>query len=85
MANSKVISKFADMETVFDHNITEKEWKRICGMRKDLYLKVVDEESARLHLAFLYYERKDRKLVDNYLEGLPPLIVNDFWRTVTHP
>ena len=73
------------METVFDHNITKEEIKRIGILRKELYLKVVDEESANLELAFLYYERGNRKRVNKYLEGLPPLVVNDFWRTVTHP
>jgi hypothetical protein len=73
------------METVFDHNITDKEWQDICGLDKELYLKVVDHESACLGLAFLYHKRGNRKMVDKYLEGLPPLVVNDFWRTVTHP
>ncbi len=49
------------METVFDHNITEEEWNCICGLDKELYLKVVDEDSARLHLAFLYYRRSNDK------------------------
>ena len=73
------------METVFDHNITDKEWQDICGLNKDLYLKVVDEESANLGLAFLYYRRGNRKMVDKYLKNLSPLRVSDFWRTVKHP
>lgn len=73
------------METVFNHNITKEEISRIGILRKELYLKVVDEESANLDLAFLYHERGNLKKVDKYLEGLPPLVVNDFWRTVTHP
>lgn len=73
------------METVFDHNITKEEISRIGILRKELYLKVVDEESANLDLAFLYHERGNRKLVDKYLKGVPPYIAVDFWRTVTHP
>lgn len=41
-----------NMETVFDHGITEKERERIGIVDKDLYLKHIDEESARLDLAF---------------------------------
>ena len=74
------------METVFDHNITTEEWNYICGMRKELYLKVVDEETARQDLASLYHLRgADRSVVEKYLEGLSPLVVLNFWRTVTHP
>lgn len=73
------------METVFDHGITVKERERIGIVDKVLYLKHIDEESARLDLAFLYHDRGNKKMVDKYLEGLPPLVVNDFWRTVTHP
>ena len=73
------------METVFDHGITEKERERIGIVDKDLYLKHIDEESARLDLAFLYYERGDKNKVKKNLEGLNQLAIIDFWRTVTHP
>ena len=75
------------IETAFnsEHKMTDKEWQYICGMNRDIYLKVVDEESAKFDLASLYYYRGDRKKVMQYLEGLKPNYVNDFWRTVTHP
>lgn len=73
------------METVFDHNITKEEWNYICGLEKEKYLSIVDEESSKIHLAALFYYRGDRGKAESYLESLPPLIVNDFWRTVTHP
>ncbi len=73
------------METVFDHNITPEEINYIGLLDKDLYLKVVDEESACFDLASLFYKRGSRKMVDKYLKNLPPLRVSDFWRTVKHP
>lgn len=71
------------METIFDHNLTQKEKSEF--LDKDVYLKVVDKESALYDLARLFYSRGDRKKVLEYLKELPPLRVNDFWRLVTHP
>lgn len=73
------------IETVFNHGITEDEWQNICGLDKELYLSVVDEQSARFDLALLYHLRGDSDRTNKYLDGLPPLVINDFWRTVTHP
>lgn len=75
------------IETVFSkqHKMTDKEWQQICGLDRERYLSVVDEQSARLDLAFLYQLRGDSERTANYLNGLSHLVVNDFWRTVTHP
>lgn len=73
------------IETVFNHGITEDEWQNICGLDRELYLSVVDEQSARVHLAALFCHRGDRDRASKYLDGLPPLVVNDFWRGITHP
>ena len=74
------------METVFDHNITPEEWNVIFGINKELYLKIVDEDSAFYHLACLYHLRGAKKdVIQDYLNRIPPTMALDFWRTVTHP
>ena len=74
-----------NIETVFDHNITAKEWDNICSIDRKLYLNIVDEQTSKLHLAALFYNRGDKEKAEKYLDGLPPLVVNDFWRGITHP
>lgn len=71
------------METIFDHNLTQKEKSEF--LDKDVYLKVVDKESSLFALALLFHLRGDKERVLKYLKELPPSIVNDFWRLVTHP
>jgi hypothetical protein len=73
------------VETVFDHNITKKEWDGICGIDKDEYLRFAGESTANLDLAKLYYRRGDKEKATYYADKLPPNGRNDFWRTVTHP
>ena len=73
------------METVFNHGITAEEWDFICGLDKDIYLKVVDENTARRDIAALYYHRGDLTTAEAYLNRLPPEVQSEFWRTVTHP
>lgn len=73
------------METVFDHDIIDEEKKSIGILEKDLYLMLVDENTARFDLALLYYRRGNKRKSKKYLEGVEPNLVNDFWRTVTHP
>lgn len=72
-------------ETVYKHGITVQEIKKIGLLDEDIYIRVVDEQTARLDLAYLYHLRGDDKKVRHYLEGLPNLVVNDFWRTINHP
>lgn len=73
------------METVFNHNITPVEWNNICGLDREQYLDVVDYETARRDIAALYNLRGDDNKAEAYLNGLPPDMVHDFWRTVKHP
>jgi len=73
------------IETVYQHGLTVEESKKIGFPEKNIYLRVIDEQSARFDLALLYNLRGDEVKVAKYLEGLPPNMVNDFWRTVTHP
>lgn len=74
------------METVFDHNITEKEWKYIHGnCRKDFYLKILDQETAYYDIATLFYLRGDKKMATVYANKLSPQYRNDLWRILTHP
>ena len=75
---------FQDMETVFDHNITDEEKKAIGVLEKYLYVMLVDEETAKFDLALLYYRRGQKRKSKKYLEGMESNLVNDFWRTVTH-
>lgn len=65
------------METVFDHNITEKEFKEILGKifkDKDDYLKNMSLEShAYFNIYELYILRNDLKKAEKYLDlsGIP--------------
>lgn len=72
-------------ETVFQHSITAREKDKMGLLDSETYMSVVDEQSARLDLAFLYHLRGDDTRVSHFLDGLPPQVINDFWRTVTHP
>ena len=73
------------MKTVFDYNITEKEWNDICGMDKDFYLKHCTEDDANLDLAYLFWYRGEKEKAKTYAEKLPLSTKNSFWRNVTHP
>lgn len=73
------------METVFDHNITEKEWKYVCGDEKKSYLKYIDKETALYDIAVLYYHRGNEEMATVYANKLSPQKRNDLWRTLTHP
>lgn len=74
------------METVFDHNITEKEWKRIYSdYSKESYLKHPCQEIFLRDIATLYYIRGNKEMATAYANRLPPDTKNDLWRTLTHP
>ena len=74
------------METVFDYNITEKEWAYMYkAITKDFYLSFIGQESAYRDLAILFYIRGDMKRAESYADKLPPSVKNDLWRTLTHP
>lgn len=74
------------METIFDHNITDKEFNEICvknGIKdKASYLdSFKSQEKAYLHIAFLYQYRKDEKNFEKYfdLTGFPAeILYQDF-------
>lgn len=70
------------METIFDHNITEKEFNELFvkdGIKdKAFYMeKVKSQEKAYLHIAFLYQYRKDEENFVKYfdLTGFPAEIL----------
>lgn len=74
------------METVFDHNITEKEWKHIYGTcSQDKYISFIGQETAYYDIAVLYYIRGDNDKATAYANKLPPHRRNDLWRMLTHP
>ena len=66
------------METVFDKNITDRELKDLGFLDKETYLKIIDEESARLDLACLYHHRGNQRKVNEYLKGLSEMSVMTF-------
>lgn len=73
------------METVFNHNITPDEWRKVRGMRKEDYLHFVDAETATADIATLYYLRGDNKRAATYLNKLQPDTRNDLLRVLSHP
>lgn len=73
------------IETVFDHNITDEEWKKVRGMSSNLYLSTIDQETAFYDIAALFYLRGDKKKTGEYANKLSPDRRNDLWRILTHP
>ena len=75
------------METVFDYNITdeEREYLGLSYAKNVEEYAPVDEETANMALASLFWYRGDRKKAAKYADKLPPLAKLDFYRTVTHP
>ena len=60
------------METIFDHNITDKEFKELFGQffkDKDDYLKNMTKENhARFNIYELYKLRNELKKAEKYLD-----------------
>lgn len=73
------------METVFDHNITPAECRAIGIGNKDTFLAVAGADSNNFALAQLFNLRGDKSAVQRYLGRLPREMVDDFWRTCSHP
>lgn len=73
------------METVFDHNITDEEWKWVRGTKKDLYLSTVDPETALRDIASLYWLRGNKEMAHKYSDMLSPTKRNSLWQTLLHP
>lgn len=72
------------IETVFDHNITDKEWKLVRGISSDLYLSIIGQETAFFDIAVLFYIRGNKKKATAYANKLSPDRRNDLWRILTH-
>ncbi len=72
------------METVFDHNITEEEWKSIRGVNKDLYLKIIEQNTAFADIASLYWLRNEKDIAVSYIEKTSPEMRLDWWRITLH-
>ena len=80
------VTKYFSMETVFDHNITDDEWKWLSGsMDKEFYLSHVDVDTAIADIASLFYKRGQKDQAMTISEKLPPDVYNDLWRLLTHP
>ncbi len=75
------------METVFDHNITEEEWKATIGsLSKTTYSRIMDQESAYQDIATLFFVRGDIERAKEYANKLSsPLDMYDLYRTWYHP
>lgn len=73
------------METVFDHNITDAEFKTIIMCSKERYLNIVSQKIAYRDIAFLYYIRGDRHTAEKYIGKTNDVdTINSFWRIATH-
>ena len=80
------VTIYFSMETVFDHNITDEEWKWLSGGAiKSLYLQTVDQETAWANIAALYWLRENKELAHKYSDMLSPTKRNSLWRTLLHP
>lgn len=79
------------METIFGHNPTEEEVRKIVGsMTKEKYLWLIslDKENndGYRDIAYLYYYRRNMFKVRRYARKIKDMnMVNSFWRTITHP
>ncbi|MGE4289956.1 MAG: hypothetical protein AB7E36_14830 [Salinivirgaceae bacterium] len=71
------------METILDHNITDKEKEYIgCTSLNPLEL---NEQANNYFLAMLFYSRGDKVKAEKYADKLPAQDKVDFYRLVTHP
>lgn len=79
------------METIFDHNPTEEEVRKIIGsMTKEEYLKFLtldkDNNNGYYDIAYLYYYRSNLPKMRKYSKKMTSInMINSFWRNVTHP
>lgn len=62
------------METIFDHNITEKELIFVIGsdkITKEIYLSYRSDWGIYTDLYYLYRYRKNKKKADYYFDLIP--------------
>lgn len=79
------------METIFDHNPTDEEVRKIVGsMTQEEYLKFLtldkDNNTGYYDIAYLYYYRSNLPKMRKYSRKMTSInMINSFWRNVTHP
>lgn len=73
------------METIFDHNITQEEYRYITSLSKSEYLRYCGQERAYSDIAMMYYRRGNKNMFRKYLDKLPFDMREACIRTVTHP
>ncbi len=75
------------METIFDHNVTQEEYKRLhFTTPKETYLRIITQIDAYVDLAYLYHMRGKDKKAKQYIEKTEDCnLINSFWRTIKHP
>ena len=78
------------METIFDHNVTDKEMINILGRvqtKKD-YLSDVghSDDNLIVDLAYLFYYRGLAQKANNYIRKVSDVNMRlSFWRNIYHP
>ena len=75
------------METIFDHNVTPKEYFELNrNISRETYLRLITQKDAYVHLAYLYHMRGKKRKAKQYIEKTKDCnLINSFWRTVNHP
>ena len=74
------------METIFEHNPTKAElaFLGITASEED-YKGDTTQKKAFVHLAYLYFRRKDMEKAESYINRTRNYdTINSFWRTVSH-
>lgn len=74
------------METIYDYNVTPKEIEELgFSIEKEVYLRIVDEDTANMNLANLFWYRRQKKKAELYVDKLPIQMQHDWWRITLHP
>jgi|GEM_PF-705822 hypothetical protein len=58
------------IETIYDHNVTQEELRKINPTPKENYLKTIPQDVAYGDLAWLYFLREDRKKMMFYADRM---------------
>ena len=74
------------METIFGHNPTKAELAFLgITSTEEEYKSYITQKKAFVHLAYLYFRRKDMDKAESYINRTRNYdTINSFWRIISH-
>ena len=74
-----------ELETVFNHNITEDELIFLGITDKEKYLSRLSKERAWRDIAYIYWRRGKERKAKRYINKTKDYdMINSFWRIISH-